>query len=163
MFRIGIGYDLHRLESGRPLILGGVVIPHDKGLVGHSDADVLAHAITDAILGAAALGNIGQHFPDTDPRYKGADSLELLRRAMELTAKAGYAIVNLDSTIVAQRPKLNPHIDAMRTRLSECLGLDTARISVKAKTNEAVGPEGREEAISAQAVVLLESSRVAVT
>lgn len=156
MYRIGTGYDLHRLEPGRPLILGGVVIPHDRGLAGHSDADVLAHAITDALLGAAALGNIGQHFPDTDPRFKGADSLDLLRRAKDLTTEAGYVVVNLDSTIVAQRPKLNPYIEAMRKRLSECLGIEAAQVSVKAKTNETVGPEGREEAISAQAVVLLQ-------
>ncbi len=162
MHRIGFGFDAHKFSAETRLVLGGVEIPFEFGLKGHSDADVLAHAVTDAILGAAALGNIGQLFPDTDPQYKGADSLDLLRRALELTADAGYVVVNLDSTIVAQRPKLNPHIDAMRTRLSECLGIDTARISVKAKTNEAVGPEGREEAISAQAVVLLESSRVVV-
>lgn len=156
MIRVGLGYDLHRLEEGYPLILGGVTIPFEKGMVGHSDADALAHAITDALLGAAALGNIGQHFPDTDPRYKGADSLVLLKEAHRMVREAGYRIGNIDSNIVAQRPKLNPHIGAMRTRLAECLGIDADLISVKAKTNERVGPEGREEAISTQAIVLLE-------
>lgn len=156
--RIGIGYDLHRLEAGRPLILGGVHVPHSKGLVGHSDADVLAHAITDALLGAAALGNIGQHFPDTDPQYKGADSLVLLGHAARMVAEAGYRIGNIDANIVAQAPKLNPHLGAIQAKLAECLGVEPGAISVKAKTNEHVGPEGREEAISAQAVVLLETA-----
>ncbi len=154
--RVGIGYDLHRLEPGRPLILGGVEVPFDKGLAGHSDGDALAHAITDALLGAAALGNIGQHFPDTDPAYKNADSMELLRKASELVRDRGYTIGNLDANIIAQQPKLNPHLDAMRTRLSEVLGIEIGRISVKAKTNELVGPEGRGEAMSTQAIVLLE-------
>ena len=153
--RIGIGYDLHRLEEGRPLILGGVTIPHEKGLVGHSDADVLAHAITDALLGAAALGNIGQLFPDTDPAYKGADSITLLQEAWRQVQEAGYQIGNIDCTIIAQRPKLNPHVDAMRDRLANALGIDKSQLSIKPKTNETVGPEGREEAISVQAVVLL--------
>jgi 2-C-methyl-D-erythritol 2,4-cyclodiphosphate synthase len=155
--RIGLGYDLHRLEEGRPLILGGETIPFEKGLVGHSDGDALAHAITDALLGAAALGNIGQHFPDTDPAYKGADSMRLLEAAHGLVREAGYAIVNIDSNIVAQRPKLNPHLDAIRARVAACLGLDVGAVSVKAKTNESVGPEGRGEAIRTEAVVLLES------
>lgn len=153
--RIGQGYDLHRLEPGYPLILGGVTIPHDKGMVGHSDADVLSHAITDALLGGAALGNIGQLFPDTDPRYKGADSLVLLQEAYRQVYEAGWMIVNIDSTIIAQQPKLNPHIDAIRVRLAETLNIMVGDISVKAKTNEHVGPEGREEAISVHAVVLL--------
>lgn len=157
MIRVGLGYDLHRLEAGRPLLLGGVKIPHEKGLVGHSDADVLAHAITDALLGAAALGNIGQHFPDTDPRYKGADSMVLLRAAYDMVREAGYRIVNIDSNIVAQRPKLNPHLDAIRTSLAGTLDITLHQISVKAKTNELVGPEGREEAISTQAIALLET------
>jgi 2-C-methyl-D-erythritol 2,4-cyclodiphosphate synthase len=158
MIRVGLGYDLHRLEPGRPLLIGGVLIPHDKGLVGHSDADVLAHAITDALLGAAALGNIGQHFPDTDPRYKGADSIVLLRAAYDLVREAGFRIVNIDSNIVAQRPKLNPHLDAIRARLASALDITLHQISVKAKTNELVGPEGREEAISTQAIVLIETA-----
>lgn len=154
--RIGLGYDLHRLEAGRPLIIGGVHIPYELGLVGHSDADVLAHAITDALLGAAALGNIGQHFPDDDPAYKDADSLRLLSAAHELVKNAGYRIINIDSNIVAQQPKLNPHIAAIRENLAACLGMNAGDISVKAKTNETVGPEGRGEAISAQAIVLIE-------
>ena len=158
MIRVGLGYDLHRLEAGRPLLIGGVLSPHDKGLVGHSDADVLAHAITDALLGAAALGNIGQHFPDTDPRYKGADSIVLLRAAYDLVREAGFRIVNIDSNIVAQRPKLNPHLEAIRTRLASALDITLHQISVKAKTNELVGPEGREEAISTQAIVLIETA-----
>lgn len=156
MMRIGLGYDLHRLVPDRPLILGGVQIPFEKGLAGHSDADVLAHAITDALLGAAALGNIGMHFPDTDPRYKDADSLFLLGEVVAMVRRAGYSIVNIDANVVAQRPKLNPHIQAIRERLAEVLDLPLDRVSVKAKTNEQVGPEGREEAISAQAVVLIE-------
>ena len=154
--RIGQGYDLHRLEEGYPLILGGITIPHGKGLVGHSDADVLTHAIIDALLGAAALGNIGQHFPDTDPKYKGADSLVLLKEAAALLYKAGWNVVNIDSTIIAQQPKLNPHLNAIRARLAKTLALKLDQISVKAKTNEHVGPEGREEAISVHAAVLIE-------
>lgn len=156
--RIGQGYDLHRLEPGRPLILGGVTIPHDKGLAGHSDADVLSHAITDALLGAAALGNIGQLFPDTDPAYRDADSLVLLREAYRRVYDAGWEIENIDSTVIAQQPKLNPHLDAIRAKLAETLDIKVEDVSVKAKTNEQVGPEGREEAISAQAVVLLTST-----
>lgn len=155
--RVGIGYDLHRLEPGRPLILGGIAVPFDKGLVGHSDGDALAHAITDALLGAAALGNIGQHFPDTDPAYKNADSMDLLGQVVGLVRDHGYTIGNLDANIIAQEPKLNPYLDAMRARLSEVMGIDIGRISVKAKTNESVGPEGRGEAIGTHAVVLLES------
>lgn len=158
MNRIGTGYDLHRLEEGLPLIIGGVTIPHTKGSVAHSDGDVLAHAITDAILGAAALGNIGQRFPDTDAVYKGADSLELLRQTMNLLEVAGYTLVNVDSTVVAQQPKLNPHVDAIRASLAEVLRLPLDCVSVKPKTNESVGPEGREEAISAQAIVLISAN-----
>ncbi len=157
--RIGEGYDLHRLEAGRPLILGGVRIEHPLGLAGHSDADALCHAITDALLGAAALGDIGQMFPDTDPAHRGADSIELLRLAYARVRAAGFVLGNLDSTIVAQRPKLAPHIPAMRERIAHCLDVDCARVSVKAKTNERVGPEGREEAIRTHAVVLLEETR----
>ncbi|MFM1921985.1 MAG: hypothetical protein RLZZ303_3619 [Candidatus Hydrogenedentota bacterium] len=157
-FRIGTGYDLHLLVEGRPLILGGVRIPFERGLQGHSDADILCHAVTDAILGAAALGDIGAHFPDTDPRFKGADSLDLLARARQLVNSAGYRVVNIDATIVAERPKLREHIDAMRQRLAEALLVRTSAVSVKAKTNEGVGPEGRGEAMSAQAVALLEES-----
>lgn len=157
MIRVGLGYDLHRLVKGRPLILGGVTIPSEKGLEGHSDADALAHAITDALLGAAALGNIGQHFPDTDPKYKNANSIDLLRRTVELVRNHGYRIVNVDSNVVAQQPKLNPHLDAVRARLADCLAIPIECMSVKAKTNERVGPEGRGEAISTQAVVLIES------
>ena len=156
MNRIGIGYDLHRLEEDLPLVIGGMRVPHEKGLVGHSDADVLCHAITDALLGAVALGDIGTHFPDTDPRYKGADSMELLKVTVNLVRNAGYRVVNVDSVVVAQRPKLRDHIPGMRQSLAEVLGVMKDRVSVKAKTNEHVGPEGREEAISAHAVVLLE-------
>lgn len=156
MIRIGIGCDIHRLEAGRPLILGGLKIPHDKGLVGHSDADALCHAITDAMLGALALGDIGGHFPDTDPRYAGADSMALLRVVLRLVRNAGYRVANVDSNIIAQQPKLAPHIEAIRLRLAEGLEIDVARVSVKAKSNEGVGPEGREEAIRTEAVVLLE-------
>ena len=156
--RIGTGYDLHRLEAGLPLILGGVRIAHAKGLSGHSDGDALAHAIVDALLGAAALGNIGRLFPDTDPQYEGADSLELLARTGAHVAKNGYSIVNIDATIVAQEPKLDPHLDEMRENLARCLRISADRISVKAKTNEGVGPEGRGEAISVHAAALLEDA-----
>jgi len=157
--RIGTGYDLHRLEAGRPLILGGVTIPFEKGLAGHSDADALTHAVIDALLGAAALGNIGQHFPDTDPKWHDADSLKLLHHVMVLLRRHGYAILNIDSTIVAEAPKLNPHLDQMRAKLAECMDLPIARVSVKAKTNERVGPEGRGEAISVQAVALIQAPK----
>ncbi|MDX9976313.1 MAG: 2-C-methyl-D-erythritol 2,4-cyclodiphosphate synthase [FCB group bacterium] len=156
MNRVGIGYDLHRLEEGRALILGGVRIPFEKGLMGHSDGDALAHAITDALLGAAALGNIGQHFPDTDPRFKNADSLTLLVRVAKHIREAGYTILNIDSNIIAEQPKMNPHIERMRANIAECCEVEAGRVSVKAKTNEGVGPEGRGEAISAQAIVLLD-------
>ncbi len=156
MFRVGLGYDLHRLEAGRPLILGGVTVPFDKGLVGHSDADGVAHAIADALLGAAALGDIGQRFPDTDPRFKDANSLQLLRTVWGLVRELGFSLANVDCTIVAEAPKMAPHIPAMRSRIADCLDVEAGRVSIKAKTNEGVGPEGRGEAISTQAIVLIE-------
>lgn len=155
MMRIGHGYDVHKLVEGRKLILGGVEIPHRLGLLGHSDADVLLHAISDAILGALALGDIGKHFPDTDPAYEGADSLMLLRRVMELADREGYALGNLDATILAQQPKLRPHIDNMRTNIARAVNADISQVSVKATTEEHLGFTGREEGIAAHAVVLL--------
>ena len=155
MMRIGQGYDVHALVPGRPLILGGVNIPSPVGLLGHSDADVLLHAITDALIGAAALGDIGRHFPDTDPRYRGADSRVLLRDAHALVRAAGWRIGNLDASVIAQQPKLAPYIPAMLRNLAEDLGLAPDQVNVKAKTNERLGFEGRSEGIVAQAVVLL--------
>lgn len=156
--RIGHGYDVHRLVSGRKLILGGVDIPHETGLLGHSDADVLLHAIADAILGAIGEGDIGRHFPDTDPAYKGASSIKLLEHVMGLAAAKGYRIGNLDATIVAQRPKLAPHIQKMRDNIAAALDSDTDRINVKATTTEELGFTGRKEGIAAYSVVLLESA-----
>lgn len=156
--RTGIGYDLHRLVEGRSLILGGVTIPFDKGLLGHSDADVLVHAIIDALLGAACLGNIGSLYPDTDPRYAGANSLQLLSDVRNRISDAGYEIVNIDSVIVAQSPKLNPFTSLMRDNVASILHIDSGCVSVKPKTNEGLGPEGEGLAISAQAVVLLARS-----
>lgn len=156
MIRSGIGYDVHRLEEGLPLWLGGIRIDHSHGLVGHSDADVLIHAICDALLGAAALGDIGQHFPDNDPQYKGIDSKELLARCGELLKEKGYRIANIDSIVCAQRPKLAPHIPTMRSTLAEVLGLDVDQVSIKATTTEHLGFEGREEGISAYATTLIE-------
>ena len=153
--RIGQGYDVHRLVEGRRLILGGVDIPHAKGLDGHSDADVLAHAIADALLGAAALGDIGKHFPDTDPAYKGADSLKLLARVTEILGENGFAVSNVDSTVIAQAPKLAPHIEKMRENLAAAMGLPVDRVSVKATTEEKLGFSGRGEGISAQAICLI--------
>ena len=153
--RIGEGWDIHALVAGRPLVLGGVTIPHTHGLAGHSDADALAHAITDALLGAAALGDIGRHFPDTDDSYRGADSLALLAEAAQRVRAAGYEIGNVDATIVAQAPKMAPHIEAMRERLAAVLGLRVGQVNVKAKTAEKLGPVGRGEAIEARAVCLL--------
>ena len=155
MMRIGHGYDVHKLVEGRELILGGVHIPHRLGLLGHSDADVLLHAISDAILGALALGDIGKHFPDTDPAYAGADSLVLLQNVMALADKEGYALGNLDATILAQQPKLRPHIDTMRANIANVLNADITQVSVKATTEEHLGFTGREEGIAAHAVVLL--------
>ena len=153
--RIGQGYDVHRLVEGRPLILGGVTIPHSKGLLGHSDADALLHAITDALLGAAALGDIGKLFPDTAAEHKDADSRRLLREAYQAVQRAGWRVVNMDSTVIAQQPKLRPHIDAMRANIAADLGLPMECVNTKGKTNEKLGYLGREEAIEAQAVVLL--------
>ncbi|PZP36570.1 MAG: 2-C-methyl-D-erythritol 2,4-cyclodiphosphate synthase [Roseateles depolymerans] len=153
--RIGEGWDTHQLVAGRPLILGGVTIPHSHGLLGHSDADALAHAITDALLGAAALGDIGKLFPDTAAEFKGADSMVLLREAYARVQALGFALVNLDSTIVAQAPKMAPHIPAMRERLAEVLGVAVEQVNVKAKTAEKMGPVGEGRAIEARAVCLL--------
>jgi 2-C-methyl-D-erythritol 2,4-cyclodiphosphate synthase len=157
--RVGLGHDIHRLEPNRPLILGGVAIEFDRGLLGHSDADVLLHAITDAVLGAAGLGDIGDAFPDTDPAYAGIDSATLLRRALEKVRRAGWRVVNLDCTIFAQRPKLSGHKPAIRQRVAELLGLALEAVNVKAKTGENVGPIGREEAMAADAIVLLEREK----
>jgi 2-C-methyl-D-erythritol 2,4-cyclodiphosphate synthase len=153
--RIGHGYDVHRLVEGRKLILGGVDIPYERGLLGHSDADVLLHAISDAILGAIGEGDIGRHFPDTDPRYKGADSLRLLAYVMKLAEDKGYRLGNVDATIVAQRPKLAPHIPLMAENIAAVLGGDKDRVNVKATTTEELGFAGRGEGIAAYAVVLL--------
>lgn len=153
--RVGQGYDVHRLTEGRPLILGGVSVPWDRGLMGHSDADVLAHAVMDALLGAAAMGDIGQLFPDTDPAYSGADSLGLLREVSRRLAEAGWRVVNVDATVVAQRPRLAPFIPAMRRNLGTAMGLEESRVSVKATTEERLGFTGREEGIAALAVALL--------
>ena len=153
--RIGQGYDVHCLVEGRKLMLGGVGIPYEKGLLGHSDADVLLHAISDALLGAAALGDIGAHFPDSDPAYIGADSAELLRAVGNLVRAAGYEIGNIDSTVVCQAPKLAPHIGAMRARIAEVLALPVGAVSVKASTEEHMGFTGRGEGIAAHAVCLL--------
>jgi len=153
--RTGLGWDVHRLAPGRPLILGGVTVPSDLGLEGHSDADVLSHAITDAILGAAALGDIGMHFPDSDPRWKGADSLVFLRHAKELAAQKGYRIVNVDATIILERPKLKEYRQTIRNRLAETLELDADRVSVKFKTAEQIGPVGERRSAESQAVVTL--------
>ena len=154
--RIGIGHDTHRLGANRPLRLGGVEIPHDRGLVGHSDADVLLHAVTDALLGAAGLGDIGEMFPDTDAANRGRDSAEMLTQVVERVRAAGYRVVNVDSIVFAQEPKLSPFKDAIRHRLAELLDLEIDRVSVKAKTGEGVDAVGRLEAMMAQAVVLLE-------
>lgn len=154
-FRIGQGYDCHVLVEGRPLILGGVEIPHKKGLLGHSDADALLHAITDALFGAAALGDIGRHFPDTDPQFKGADSRALLREAASRLDAAGYAIGNVDATIIAQAPKMAPHIPGMVKNVADDLGIAPQQVNIKAKTNEKLGYLGREEGIAADAVVLI--------
>ena len=157
--RIGTGYDVHKLVEGRKLILGGVEIPYEKGLLGHSDADVLVHAIMDALLGAAALGDIGLHFPDSDSAYKGADSLELARRVSGILAENGYLIENVDSTVIAQAPRLRPFINQMRANIADALDLDISQVSVKATTEEHLGFTGRGEGISAQASALITSPR----
>jgi len=153
--RTGFGYDAHRLVEGRPLIIGGVNIPFDRGLLGHSDADVLLHAIADAVLGAAALGDIGTHFPDTDPKWKDADSRKLLERAGRIVAEAGYSIGNVDATVVLERPKLKPYFEEMRANVAECLGIGAGSVSVKATTNEGMGFIGRQEGCAAFAVCTL--------
>jgi len=157
--RIGNGFDVHAFVAGRKLILGGVVIPWDRGLDGHSDADVLLHAVSDAILGALALGDLGAHFPDTDPRWKGADSRLLLRHVVSLASGGGWQTGNLDATLVAQAPKLAPHIAAMISNIAETLGISPAQVNVKAKTTERLGFTGRGEGIAAQAVALIETGR----
>lgn len=157
--RIGNGYDMHRLVPGRPLVLGGQRLAHPDGLglEGHSDADVLVHAIMDALLGALSLGDIGQHFPPEDPRWKGADSLVLLEQVMALVRDRGWGVTNVDSVVIAERPKLKPHIEAMRRAIATRIGIAPEQVGVKATTNEQLGPEGREEGISAQAVALLQA------
>lgn len=157
-FRVGLGYDVHKLVEDRKLILGGVVIPHDLGLEGHSDADVLLHAISDALLGSVALGDIGKHFPDTDKEYENADSRELLIHVNNLIQQEGYQIVNLDATVVAERPKLAPFINQMRTNIANDLKVEREQVSVKATTSEGLGYVGREEGISAQAIVFVRKS-----
>ncbi|MBC7500276.1 MAG: 2-C-methyl-D-erythritol 2,4-cyclodiphosphate synthase [Herminiimonas sp.] len=154
-FRIGQGYDCHALVIGRKLIIGGVTIAHPTGLLGHSDADVLLHAITDALIGAAGLGDIGRHFPDTDTRFAGADSLALLREITSRVSAAGYAIGNVDATIIAQAPKMSPHIAQMVSHVAQALNVTTAQVNIKAKTNEKLGYLGREEGIAAEAVALI--------
>jgi 2-C-methyl-D-erythritol 2,4-cyclodiphosphate synthase len=153
--RIGTGYDIHRLVEGRKLVLGGVEIPFEKGLLGHSDSDVLTHAICDALLGAAALGDIGTHFPDSDPRWAGVSSLEFLAHAVELITERGYSIANIDATVLAERPELRPHIQAMRESLASVLRISVDQMNIKAKTNEELESIGRGDAMGAQAVVLL--------
>ncbi|WP_439020885.1 2-C-methyl-D-erythritol 2,4-cyclodiphosphate synthase [Bacillus thuringiensis] len=156
MFRIGQGFDVHEFAEGRPLIIGGITIPYEKGLIGHSDADVLLHTIADACLGAIAAGDIGKHFPDTDPAFKDADSAVLLQKVWEFVSEQGYELGNLDCTIIAQRPKMAPHIENMRKRISELLETSIDNINVKATTTEKLGFTGREEGIASQAVVLLQ-------
>lgn len=155
MIRIGLGYDSHRMVEGRPLILGGEIVPHSAGPVGHSDGDALCHAITDAVLGAAALGDIGRHFPDSDPQYRGANSLGLLARAVGMLHDAGYHIENVDAVVVLERPKLSPHVDRIRARLASTLGVPVEAVSVKGKTHEGMGEVGRGEAIVVHAAALV--------
>jgi len=156
MFRIGQGFDVHQLLEGRPLIIGGIEIPYEKGLLGHSDADVLLHAITDAILGAVGLGDIGTHYPDTDPAYKGADSKALLKNSWNLVKEKGYKVGNLDCTIIAQKPKMAPYIDDMKQCIARILEANVEKINIKATTTERLGFTGREEGIASLAVILLE-------
>lgn len=153
--RIGTGYDIHRLVEGRRLVLGGVEIPFEKGLLGHSDSDVLIHAICDALLGAAALGDIGTHFPDSDPRWAGASSLEFLARVVEMVTEKGYRVANIDATVIAERPKLRPYLQAMREKLASVLQIDVDQVNIKAKTNEGLESVGRGEAMAAQSVALI--------
>ena len=153
--RVGFGYDLHRLVEGRPLVLGGIRIPHDRGLAGHSDADAVCHAVADAILGAAASGNVGQHFPDTDPRWEGASSIELLRAVVELVRSRGFVVINLDVVVVAERPKIGPHAERMRMAVASAVGLEPDAVSIKGKTNEGMDATGRGEAIATHAVAMV--------
>ncbi|WP_417898370.1 2-C-methyl-D-erythritol 2,4-cyclodiphosphate synthase [Bacillus haimaensis] len=155
MFRIGQGFDVHQFAEGRPLILGGITIPYEKGLLGHSDADVLLHTISDACLGAVGEGDIGKHFPDTDPAFKNADSAVLMQQVWEIVKEKGYTLGNVDCTIIAQKPKMAPHIETMRARIAELLEADITQVNVKATTTEKLGFTGREEGIAAQAAVLL--------
>lgn len=155
--RIGMGYDVHKLVEDRELIIGGVIIPYEKGLLGHSDADVLLHAIMDALLGAAALGDIGKHFPDTDPSYKGISSITLMKKVGDLLSESGFLIENIDATIIAQAPKMRPHIDAMRENIAKALKIEVSQINVKATTEEGLGFTGSGEGISSQAICMLTS------
>ena len=159
MSRVGTGYDLHRLVAGRPLVLGGVTVPSDRGALGHSDADVVCHAVTDAVLGAAGLGDIGAHFPDSDPRWQGASSLDLLQRAAAVAAGGGFEVVNVDVTVILEAPKIRDYVDAMRAAVARAVGVDVARVSIKGKTNEGVDAVGRGEATAAHAVALLRPVR----
>ena len=159
MFRTGIGFDAHALAEGRPLVIGGVRIPHSRGLLGHSDADVLVHAVMDAILGALALGDIGEHFPDTEDEFEGADSLELLSRVQKMIEDKGYCCENLDSIIIAEKPKLKPYIGEMRENIASVLKINVDQLSIKATTTEHLGFTGREEGIAAQAIVHLKSNK----
>ncbi len=159
MMRVGHGFDVHRLVAGRPFILGGITIPHETGPLGHSDADVLAHAVSDALLGACALGDLGGHFPDTDPQWKGVDSMRLLAAVHELTVRHGFSIGNIDATIVVQRPKLAPFIGDMRERLAEVLAVDVGCVSIKAKTSEGLGYTGDGSGVAAYAVALVHRER----
>ncbi|WP_445593868.1 2-C-methyl-D-erythritol 2,4-cyclodiphosphate synthase [Bacillus velezensis] len=158
MFRIGQGFDVHQLVEGRPLIIGGIEIPYEKGLLGHSDADVLLHTVADACLGAAGEGDIGKHFPDTDPEFKDADSFKLLQHVWNIVKEKGYVLGNIDCTIIAQKPKMAPHIDAMRKRIAEGLEADVSQVNVKATTTEKLGFTGRAEGIAAQATVLIQKA-----
>ena len=153
--RVGMGYDVHKLVEGRDLIIGGVRIPHTLGLLGHSDADVLLHAIMDALLGAAGLGDIGKHFPDTDPQYKGISSMKLLSHVAELIRERGYVVENIDATIIAQKPKMAPHVPQMRANMAKAMGIDESQLNIKATTEEKLGFTGREEGIASQAICLL--------
>lgn len=159
MFRIGQGFDVHQLSPGRPLIIGGVTIPYEQGLLGHSDADVLLHAVADACIGAIGEGDIGKHFPDTDPAFKDADSAMLLRHIWELVKKKGYSLMNADCTIIAQKPKMAPHIEQMKIRIAQLLEAELGQINVKATTTEKLGFTGRGEGIAAQAVILLKAAK----
>ena len=157
--RVEFGYDVHALVSDRKLIIGGVDIPFEKGLLGHSDADVLLHAIADSLLGAAALGDIGKHFPDSDPAYKGISSMILLKKTADLVRDNGYDIINIDATVVAQKPKMSPYSNQMTSNIANCLGVDTSRVNVKATTTEKLGFEGREEGISSHCICLLDNRK----